>query len=216
LVDGFVDRWKDRDDQSSVASKIKDFGKPSHGLKHQISTVSEKIDIQIRKLDNGIRRFEKRDTDIFTHVVKSLSERNTLRANVLAGELAEIRNVEKMLMQAKLALESISLRLNTVSELGDLVTVLAPATYVLKSIRSNMASIVPEADRELEGIGNLLSELACSTNQNVTMPISIGKANAEAEKILEEAELAAAERLRRRLPKVETAVSERESAGVKT
>jgi len=216
LVDRFVDRWKKKEKQSSLMSTIKGSGKSSRGLKRQINTVIQRIEVQKHKLDNALNRFEKRDAVLFKRIVKALSERDTMRANVLAGELAEIRKVEKILMHAALALESVSLRLNTVSELGDVVMVLAPAAGVLDNIRSGMAGVFPEAGRELENIGSLLTEIVTSTNQSTGMPVNIGTANAEAAKILEEAELAAEQKLREQLPEVANAVSMREKTSVET
>ena len=216
MVDRFVDRWKEKEKQSSLMSTIKGIGKPSQGLKQQINTVIQRIEAQKHKLDNALNRFEKRDAVLFKRIVRSLSERDTLRANVLAGELAEIRKVEKMLMHAALALESVSLRLNTVSELGDVVTVLAPAAGVLNNIRSGMAGIFPEAGRELENIGSLLTEIVSSTNQTTGLPMNVETANAEAEKILEEAELAAEQKLKEQLPEVATAVSMSEKTSIET
>ena len=114
----------------------------------------------------------------------------------LADELSEKRIVEKMLMHATLALDSVSLRLNTVSELGDIVTMLAPAAGLLDNIRSGIASIFPEADSELENIGGLLTEIVTSTNQSSANQLNVGTASAETEKILEEAELAAEQKIK--------------------
>ena len=216
LVDGFVDRWNEKPQQSSFLSKIKDAGKPSQGLKKQISTVLQRIEVQKQKLNNAQSRFEQRDAALFKRTVKALSERDTMRANVLAGELAEIRKVEKMLMQATLALESVSLRLNTVSELGDVVTVIAPAAGVLNNIRSGMAGIFPEAGRELENIGGLLTDIVSTTYRDTSMPVSIGTANFEAEKILAEAETAAEQKLKAQLPEVSTVASTQEKTSVGT
>jgi division protein CdvB (Snf7/Vps24/ESCRT-III family) len=216
LVDRFIDRWKEKDKQSSFVSKIKDVGKPSQGLKQQINTVIQRIEVQKNKLNNACKRFEKRDSTLFKRTVKALSERDTMRANVLAGELAEIRKVEKMLTHAELALESVSLRLNTVSELGDIVTVIAPAAGVLNNIRSGMSGVFPEAGRELENIGTLLTDIVSSTNQDTGMKVNIGTASLEAEKILEEAETAAERKLKSQLPEVSTAVSTQEKTIVET
>lgn len=216
MVDRFVDRWKEKEKQPSLISTIKGIGKPSQGLKKQINTVVQRIEAQKLKLDNALNRFEKRDAVLFKRIVKALSEKDTMRANVLAGELSEIRKVEKMLTHAALALESVSLRLNTVSELGDVVTVLAPAAGVLNHIRSGMSGIFPEADRELENIGGLLTEIVSSTNQNSGVPVNIGTASAEAAKILEEAELAAERKLKEQLPEVATAVSMSEKTSMET
>jgi len=216
LVDGFVDRWNEKPQQSSFLSKIKDAGKPSQGLKKQISTVLQRIEVQKQKLNNAQSRFEQRDAALFKRTVKALSERDIMRANVLAGELSEIRKVEKMLMHASLALESVSLRLNTVSELGDVVTVIAPAAGVLNNIRSGMAGIFPEAGRELEDIGGLLTDIVSSTHQDTSMPVNIGTANFEAEKILAEAETGAERKLKAQLPEVSTAIPKQEKTSAKT
>jgi division protein CdvB (Snf7/Vps24/ESCRT-III family) len=216
MVNRFVDRWKEKEKQPSITSKIKNIGKPDESLKQQIRTVTQRIDVQTRKLDTAVKRFENRDASLFKRVVKALSERDTARANVFASELSEVRKVEKMLMHASLALESVSMRLNTVSELGDLVTVLAPATSVLNNIRSGMSTVFPEASQELDNIGGLLSEIVTSTNQSTGMPVNIGTANAEAEKILEEAELAAEKKLREQFPEVAAGAAMRERTSIET
>jgi division protein CdvB (Snf7/Vps24/ESCRT-III family) len=216
LVDGFVDRWSEKSQNTSFVSKIKNAGKPSEGLKKQISTVLRRIDVQRQKLNNAQSRFEQRDATLFKRTVKALSERDTMRANVLAGELAEIRKVEKMLMHGSLALESVSLRLNTVSELGDVVTVLAPAAGVLNNIRTGMSGIFPEAGRELKNIGTLLTDIVSTTHQDTGMSVNTGTASLEAEKILKEAETAAENRLKAQLPEIAATAPTQERTSVKT
>jgi division protein CdvB (Snf7/Vps24/ESCRT-III family) len=207
LGNRFLDKWKNKEKQPSLTSKIKNIAKPPQNTKEQISMVTKRLDIQTQTLDNAVKRFENRDAAIFKCVVTALSERDKARANVLANELWEIRKVEKMLMHASLALESVSMRLNTVSEVGDLVALLAPAASVLNNIRSGMSSVLPEADQELENIGSLLTDIVISTNQSTEIPVNIGAANEDAQKILEEAELAAEKRLREQFPEVATEVA---------
>jgi len=216
LVDGFVDRWNEKPHQPSFLSKIKDASKPSEGLKKQISAVLQRLEIQKQKLNNAQSRFEQRDAALFKRTVKALEDRDTMRANVLASELAEIRKVEKMLLHASLALESISLRLSTVSELGDVVTVLAPAAGVLNTIRAGMSGIFPEAGRELENIGTLLTDIVSTTHQDTGTPVNIGTASLEAEKILEEAETAAERKLKAQLPEITTTAPTQEKTRVET
>ena len=141
--------------------------KPQENLKEQISLVTQRLDAQTRTLDAAVHRFEVRDADIFQRVVKAMTERDTARANILATELGEIRKVEKMLTHASLALQSVSMRLSTVSEMGDVVAVLSPAKSMLNNIRSEMCSILPEASQELGNIGNLLSDIVTTTNQGI-------------------------------------------------
>ncbi len=216
MVEGFVDKWKKKPQTTSFLSKIKDVGKPSVDLKKQINTVLQRIEIQKQKLNNAQSRFEKRDSTLFKRTIKALSERDAMRANVLAGELAEIRKVEKMLMHASLALESVSLRLKTVSELGDIVTVIAPAAGVLNNIRSGMSGVFPEAGRELETIGTLLTDIVSTSHQDTGMRVNIGKASLETEKILEEAETAAERKLKAQLPEISTSEVPQERTSVET
>jgi division protein CdvB (Snf7/Vps24/ESCRT-III family) len=107
-----------------------------------------------------------------------------------------------MLIHTSLALQSVSMRLSTVSEIGDLVTVLNPARSVLNNIRLEVSSILPEASQELGNIGSLLSEIVTTTNLSTDTSVNIGKASPEAEEILAEAESLAEKRLEDQLPKV--------------
>jgi division protein CdvB (Snf7/Vps24/ESCRT-III family) len=130
-----------------------------------------------------------------------MTNREMARANILATELAEIRKVTKMLSQASLGLQSISMRLNTVSEMGDLVTMLNPAKAALGGISSEMCNIFPQASEELGNIGNILSDIMCTTHQSSDMQqVNTTITNADAMSILEEAEVAAENNLKAQLP----------------
>jgi len=202
LGNRFIERWKEKEKEPSVISKIANIGKPSEGIKDQIGLVTQRIDAQTHTLDAAVKRFELRGKDIFNRVVKALANHEEARANILATELGEIRKVEKMLNHASLAMQSISMRLSTVSEMGDLVTILNPAKNLLNGIRTEMCSVMPEASQELGNIGNLLSEIVTTTNQSSDVPVNTIMANADALQILEEAEIAAESRLKDRLPEV--------------
>jgi division protein CdvB (Snf7/Vps24/ESCRT-III family) len=210
LVNRFLSKWKKKETetQPSISSKIKNIAKPPESVKDQINVVIQRLNLQIKSLDAAVQRFESRDAAIFQRVVKAMADRDQALANILATELGEIRKVEKMLTQASIALESVSMRLNTVSEVGDLVAVLAPAASVLNNIRTGMSTVLPQASQELESIGSLLGDIVTSSNQSTEMPMNIGTAaNPEAEKILEEAELAAEKRLIEQFPEVATGVA---------
>ncbi len=211
MSDKFSEKWKEKG-QHRFTAKIRRLGKPSQGLKKRLNLAIRRLELQIQGLDNALERFSKRDKSIFNRIVRSYSARDTLRANVLASELAELRKTEKMLMQTKLALESISLRLKTVSELGDIITVLAPAASVIKNIRSGITSLFPEANRELENIGTLLTEIVSSTSQTTGLPINVEAANQDAKKILEEAASVAEQRIKQKLPESVAEISIKEKA----
>ena len=203
----FMDRWKKKEEpeQPSIVEKIKNVGKPQENLKDQINTVIQRIDTQTQKLDIAAKRLEARDQDIFGKVVKAFAQRDSARANMLATELSEVRKIEKVVTQASLAMQSVSMRLNTVSAMGDIVTVLAPARGVISSIGSEMCNIFPEASQELGSIGSILSDICGSTSQGAEININSGRVDPEAEAILREAESEAEKKLRNQLPEVSKA-----------
>ncbi len=175
---------------------------PQENLKQQINSVIQRIDVQTKTLDMAVQRFQNRDADIFNRVVKAYAERDEARANILATELAEIRKIEMMLTHASLAMQSVSMRLNTVSEVGDLVSVLSPAKTVINNIRGGMCGILPEASAELGNIGNLLTDIVGTTCQTQDVPLNTQKVDPEAEAILREAMAATEKKLKQQLPEI--------------
>ena len=203
MVKLFTDRWRAKEPtENSIVNKIKNVGQPTENLKGQIAVVTQRLDVQVRMLDSAISRFQTRDQAIFSRIINAMAQRDQARANILATELAEIRKVERMLNQSSLALQSMSMRLSTVSELGDVVAVLGPAKGLLNGIRTDMCSIMPEASQELGDIGNMLTDICSQTSQSNDMPMNSVTASADAMAILEEAEIAAESRLKDRLPEI--------------
>ncbi len=101
-----------------------------------------------------------------------------------------------MIMNARLALEQIALRFRTVTELGDVITILAPAVGVLKSIKVGLSSFMPEADRELSEIGDLLSGIVIEAGQTTGLTLNFEAANEDAQRILTEAAAVAEQRIK--------------------
>jgi len=214
LVKGFVDRWKKKEEQPTIVSKVKNVVKPQENLKDQITQVIQRIDMQTRTLDMAIQRFQNRDQDIFNRVIRAYNDRDEARANIMATELAEIRKIERMLTHASLAMQGVSMRLNTVSDLGDLVTVLSPAKTVINSVREGMCGILPEASSELGNIGNLLNDIVGTTCQTADVQMNTARVDPEAEAILREAELATERKLKQQLPEIAEANSTERLAGL--
>jgi len=206
LSEKFARKWETRPDQQSITNKIREAVRPPGPLKPRLDRAIRRIEVQIQKLDRASERFSQRDKSIFAKIVEAYTQHDMARANILANELAEIRKMEKMIMHAKLALEQIVLRLSTVSELGDIVTTLAPAVSVLRSVRGGMAMIFPEAERELGEIGDLLNGIIIEAGQTTGSTINFEAANEDAQKILNEAATVAEQRIKEKLPELPAGV----------
>jgi division protein CdvB (Snf7/Vps24/ESCRT-III family) len=202
LSEKFAKKWGEGYDQTPITKRVKEAIRPPGPLKPRLDIAVRGIELQIQRLDKASSRFSERDKSIFARIVNAYSKHDMPRANVFANELAEIRKMEKMIMHARLALEQIVLRLKTVSELGDVVTTLAPAVSVLRSVRNGMSTVFPEAERELGQIGNLLSGIVFDAGQSSGLSIDFESANEDAQKIMNEAATVAEQKIKDKFPEL--------------
>ncbi|MCQ5377095.1 MAG: Snf7 family protein, partial [Candidatus Methanomethylicia archaeon] len=134
-------------------------------------------------------------------------------AKIYANELAEIRKMSKMMIQARMALEQIVMRLSTVTELGDIVVTLAPAMGVIKNVKAGISQLLPEAERELGDISTMLSGILVDAGQSGGLSLNFESANEDAQKILGEAAVVAEQRVKEKFPELPAGVSAGEKTG---
>ncbi|MBS7620146.1 hypothetical protein KEJ21_05835 [Candidatus Bathyarchaeota archaeon] len=198
-MDSFATRWE-RTDNASLSTKVKEAVRPPGPLKPRLDAAIKRIDLQIQRLDQASNRFNERDKAIFNRIVDAYSKHDTARASVLANELAEIRKMEKMIMHARLALEQITLRLKTVTELGDVAVTLLPVVGVIRDIKTGISTVSPQAEKELGEIGNLLSGIVVDAGAVTGSTINFESANEDSQKIIEEAAAIAEQRMKETFP----------------
>jgi division protein CdvB (Snf7/Vps24/ESCRT-III family) len=201
----FAGKWEN-EEKLPLHEKIKDKVRPPGSLKPRLDKANKRMQIQIRKLNKAAKHFSERDKSLFAKTVKAYSKHDLVRAKVYANELAEIRKSKKQIMDTKLALEQISLRLGTVSEFGDVVSMLSPTVSVLQNIGKGLTNTLPEAGKELGQIGNLLNGIIADSNQGTGMDIDFEAPNDEAKNILSEAAKVAEQNIKQQLPEIPTDV----------
>ena len=206
MSEKFARKWGEGKDKTPITTKIKEAVRPPGPLKSRIDYAMKRIDVQIQRLDKASDRFSERDKSIFTRIVDAYSKHDLQRANIFANELAEIRRMEKMIIHARLALEQIVLRLSTVSELGDIVSTVAPAVGVLSNVKNGMAAVFPEADREFGTIGNLLNGIIMDAGHTTGMKIDFQEASEDAQKIMTEASTLAEQKVKEKFPELPAGV----------
>ena len=202
MSERFSKKWEARREEQPFTDRLKGAVKPPGPLKPRLDFAVRRIELQVQKLDQATDRFGQRDKTIFARIVDAYTKHDTARANVFANELAEIRKMEKLIINARLALEQIVLRLRTVSELGDVVSTLGPAVSVLRSVRAGLVSVFPEAENELGEIGNMLSGIMLEAGQGSGMTLNFDTVNEDASKILTEAATVAEQRVKEKFPEL--------------
>ena len=197
----FDKRWEGKKG-FSYFGRLKNTIKSTDPLKSRLLESTKRIDLEKQRLDQASIRFQERDKMIFNKIVDSYSKHDSTSANVYANELAEVRKMEKMILHAKLALEQISLRMKTITELGDVAVTLLPIIGVISDIKSGAASISPQAEKEMSEIGNLLSGIVVDASAMTGGTINFESVNEDSSKILDEAQTIAESRMTETFPEL--------------
>jgi len=205
----FSKKWAE---QPTAADKLREAFQPSEPLKQKLEWARRKLQAEIQKMDSILARLKKKDEDIFKRSVAAMQEHKTQFATALSNELAEVRKMSKLVSRAKLALEQISLRLTTVEQLGDVVVMLAPAASIIRSIRSGLANVMPEAESELGEINSILSNILAEAGQLGGFTLNFQAANEEAEKILAEATAVAEQKMKEIFPELRSSEDQEKTA----
>jgi division protein CdvB (Snf7/Vps24/ESCRT-III family) len=147
-------------------------------------------------------KMQEKDQLIFKRIVNSLQNHDSHYAKVLSSELSQVRKMKQMAVSAKLALEQIQLRLNTITELGNVVVTLSPAMSEIKGIQGRLSSMMPKADQSLGEISNLLGNIMNESGHIPTADIAPSNSglNEEAMKIIEEASTIVEESMKDKFP----------------
>jgi len=172
------------------------------------------LKIQMSGLDGTIDKLKQRDRKLFKQMVSSIRSNNMRRASILANEIAQVRKIIKNIMQAKLALERIIMRIGTIRDMGDIVATLAPAVSAIKSVQGVVATVIPKADENFSEISNLLSSILVDAGNMSGFTLDFKAASIDAEKILEEAAKVAEEELKSRLPELPPSIMQQKAVEV--
>jgi len=201
MVEGMPSKFNKKWEEGELKG-LKGALKPSLPLRTKIEIAARRIEAQIHYLEEILSRLSERDKRLFSKIVEAYSRHQLQRARILANELAELRKTENFMMNAQLALERVALRLRTVTQMGNVVSVIAPASQVLQSVRAGISGLLPNAEKELGEIGVMLNDLVVEAGEITGLSPSFELASSDAQKILEEAALVAEQQMKEKFPEL--------------
>ena len=207
MSERFSKKWESRKQESSFTNTIRGVVNPPPPLKPRMDIAIRRLELQVNSLDKANDRFSQKDKALFTKLVDAYSKHDTAHANIYANELAEVRKMAKLTMNARLALDQVLLRIKTCTEFGDLVANLGPAIGVLRSIGTCMTGVMPEAENELGEIGNMLSGLMFDAGMGSGSTMNFSTVNDDAAKILTEAAAVAEQKVNANFPELPPGLS---------
>ena len=142
----------------SLADKFRNSLFPGK-LKPKVDNMMRILDLHSSKLKMPRDKFQKKEAIIFNQIVECNSRLDTLTANVLANELAQMRKITAMISYYYMIVEKALLRIETVNNMGDLTVALSPMFKTVKKMKGSLSNIVPETNAELNQLGDLMSEI---------------------------------------------------------
>jgi|YelNatPaOPRAMG01_1025707.scaffolds.fasta_scaffold17991_5 division protein CdvB (Snf7/Vps24/ESCRT-III family) len=185
----------------SIFSRMTGFFRSKQSLSEQILTVTFRINSLKTRLEQESYRLLQRDRDLFEKCVQALTSRDDLRAKIYANEVAELRKITGLILRSQLALEQVSLRLETIRDFGNLASVIAPVTRVVGVLRSQLSGFMPQIGSELGEISENLQTMINEAGITVQSGFEVEASN-EAQKILGEAAIVAEQKMKEKLPEI--------------
>ncbi len=181
------DEWGKRGG-ASISSKVLGAVRQEAPLKNRIDLAQRKLSVQIAKLDSIQAKLQKKHDMIFERIVNAQRSNSSTYAKAYAAELSQVRKMKTMVGNARLSMEQIQLRLNTVSELGDVVVTLSPCMSIIRGLSASIGGIVPEANASMQDLSSILGDVM---NNSSVGSVEVGindQSSGEASSILAEAQ----------------------------
>ena len=198
----FTNRWQQNRSNESTSQKIKDAVNPQTDLRKKLVETDRSLNSQISKLDETVAKMTEKEKSLFNRTTLAFQRHDTTQAHAYANELTEHRKAMKLVQGAKLSLEQVKLRLNTITDFGDLANVIAPVGQVVRTVRRNLQSVMPSANDTLSEINTGLEGMMQEIGTVPGMSMSFDTNGEEAEKILAEASVIAETKMAGTLPSI--------------
>lgn len=164
--------------------------------KGRIQVALREIEGERKELEALKSRLAVRRQKLFEVAVKSLQEKNKSKAAVYATEHAEVRKVSKVVEASELALTQVSLRLQSMTEIGDAMVHMDTAFRSLKQVNKDMQGVIPALDAASTDINSTFIETMARMGQ-ISPTLNIDIQTEGSEDLVEQAKRFAEEQTQR-------------------
>ena len=171
-------------------------------MKRRIGECLFRLKVQTRKLERTSYHMQQRDQALYGKCALAVQGKNNELASMYANECAELRKMAKVVLHSQLALEQVTLRLETVSEFGEVAYTMLPVASVVKTLKSQLEGVMPEVSMELSQVNETLEGLATEVGETSEYTFDMSASNEESQKILTEANFVAEQKMKERFPEL--------------
>jgi division protein CdvB (Snf7/Vps24/ESCRT-III family) len=162
-------------------------------VKPKIASTIKEIELHRRELENLRAKLEQRRKALFDTTVRAMMAKDSSKATVYANEWSELRKVGKVVYASELALTQVVLRLESIVDVGDVMSHMSMAFKVLRKVNKTVQGLVPSLDQASDEINNALTETMAEMGQ-VSPSINLNIQTESGEELVEQARRLAEER----------------------
>ena len=188
-------------ERTSWTKRLKEAFRPTP-MRQRVSECLFKLKVQEKKLERTSYHMQQRDQSLYGKCVLALQSKNTQLASMYANECAELRKMAKIVLHSELALEQVTLRLETVHEFGEVANTMLPVAKVVRALKSQLEGVMPEVSLELSEVNETLEELAVEVGETTETTFDLSTPTEESQKILQEANMVAEQKMKERFPEL--------------
>ena len=162
-------------------------------VKPKIASTIKEIELHRKELENLRGKLEQRRKALFDTTVRAMMAKDQSKAMVYANEWSELRKVGKVVYASELALTQVVLRLESILDVGDVMSHMSMAFKVLRKVNKTVQGLVPSLDQASDEINSALTE-TMSEMGHVSPSISLNIQTESGEELVEQARKLAEER----------------------
>jgi division protein CdvB (Snf7/Vps24/ESCRT-III family) len=133
------------------------FNTSESGLKDKISAAVKQIEAHRKELETLRGKLEARRQSLFETTVRALEKKDEIRATVYANEHAELKKVLQVVTANELALTQITVRLESIRDLGDIVYQINSVFKILRKIGRTVSGMAPALESATEEVNATLT-----------------------------------------------------------
>ena len=197
MVDDFVKGWQQK--QGSPRSVVFDALVPGPSVRERITKTIVKLNTVQRRLEDSATRMKAKDKALFQKCVKAQEAKDTYASTMYANEIAQVRKMTQIIVSSQLAMEQVTLRLETVRDFGDITTEILPVSQIIRTIANRVSGVLPSVSHMLSDVCGTMDSLIIDAGQ-VTSSSYHTVTSGEAEKILAEATAVAEQNVKDTFP----------------
>lgn len=162
-------------------------------IKSRISSTIKEIEYHRKELESLRGRLEQRRKGLFDTTVKAMMTKDQEKATIYVNEWAELRKVGKVVYASELALTQVVLRLESIVDVGDVMSHMSQAFKVLHKVNKTVQGLAPSLDQASTDINNALAETMTGMS-NISPAIQLNVQEGTGEEIVEQARKLAEDR----------------------